>query len=29
MGAIKLVGRLPPIPLPEKEDEKLPDVEEE
>ncbi len=29
MGAILLVGRLPPAPLPEKEDEALPDVVEE
>ena len=29
MGAIKLVGRLPPVPLPEYDPENLPDIEEE
>ncbi len=29
MGAIKLVDRLPPVPLPEKEDKDLLDIEEE
>jgi hypothetical protein len=29
MGAIKLVDRLPPVPLPEYDPETLPDIEEE
>ena len=29
MGVIKLVGRLPPVPLPEYDSEDLPDIEEE
>jgi len=29
MGAIKLVGRLPPVALPEHDPEDLPDIEEE